>query len=129
VYKNHAAFPKANDLQRYLFPHACFACRKVFRKPHGKLVRLCPQCAAPMTMLGRKFHTPRHSDREQWKKVELLVKHGFRFETVYRAINSGGQIAVPYPRSLSEVRDFVAEFRGQALHPEPVRPGQAKRAA
>jgi hypothetical protein len=75
----------------------------------------------PMVILGRKFHTPRHDDREQWKKVELLVSHGFRFESVYRATESGGKVAVPYPRRLSEVPIFVAEFRAQALQPAPVR--------
>ena len=125
MFKNHATFSKAKHLQRYLFPHACFTCRKVFRKPHSKLVRVCPQCAAPMVILGRKFHTPRLNDREQWKKVELLVNHGFRFESVYRATEFGGKVAVPYPRRLSEVPTFVAEFRGQALQPEPLRPNDS----
>ena len=99
----------------------------MFKKPYSKLVRVCPQCAEPMVILGRKFHTPRHIDREQWKKVELLVSHGFRFESVYRTTESGDKVTVPYPRRLSEVLSFVAEFGTQALQPKPVRPNHIKR--
>jgi hypothetical protein len=122
--KHAAAYKNAKQLQRYLFPHACFACRKVFRKPYSEEGRICPECAAPMTTLGRKFHTPKTGDRAQWKKVHVLVEHGFTFDSVYRATESGGKVAVPYPRTLAEVPAFVAEFQSQARTPTPVRPGR-----
>lgn len=122
MYKNHNAFAKPSQLQRYLFPHACFACRKVFRKPLSTQARLCPQCAAELVTLGRKFHTPKSTDVAQWRKVQLLVEQGFFFESVYRATESGGHVAVPYPRTLAEVPAFVAEFQSQAMRPQPVRP-------
>ena len=121
--KKHTAYPKTKQLQRYLFPHACFGCRKVFRKPLSEVARLCPQCAAPMTTLGRKFHTPKSGDRAQWKEIQVLVEHGFTFDSVYRATESGGRVAVPYPRTLAEIPAFVAEFQSQARVPAPVRPG------
>ena len=125
MYKNHNAFAKPRQLQRYLFPHACFACRKVFRKPLSTQAPLCPQCAGALVKLGRKFHTPKSTDVAQWRKVQLLVEHGFFFESVYRVTESGGQVAVPYPRTLAEVPAFVAEFKSQAHLPQPVRLNQA----
>jgi len=119
MYKNHKDFPKLKHAQRYLFPHACFACRKVFRKPFSVDGRCCPQCAGELVILGRKFHTPKSTNRAQWRKVQLLVKHGFFFQSVYRAF-----IAVSYPRTLAEVPAFVAEFKSQAQPPQPVRPNQ-----
>jgi len=124
MYKNHKAFAKPKQLQRYLFPHACFQCRKVFRKPLSTQVRLCPQCAGALVTLGRKFHTPKSTDVAQWRKAQLLVEHGFFFDSVYRATESGGRVAVPYPRTMAEVPAFVAEFKSQAQRPQPVRPNQ-----
>jgi hypothetical protein len=121
--KNRTAHTNAKHLQRYLFPHACFGCRKVFRKPYSETGRVCPVCATPMTVLGRKFHTPKSADRAQWKKVQVLVEHGFTFDSVYRATESGGKVAVPYPTTLAEVPAFVAEFQGQAVARRQVRPG------
>jgi hypothetical protein len=125
MYKNHNSFAKPKQLQRYLFPHACFACRKVFRKPLSTQARLCPQCAGALVTLGRKFHTPKSTNVAQWRKIQLLVEHGFFFESVYRSTESGGWVAVAYPRTLAEVPAFVAEFKFQALLPQPVRPNQA----
>ncbi len=127
MYKNHASFPKAKHTQRYLFPHACFACRKVFRKPFIAQGRICPQCAGALVTLGRKFHAPKSTNSAQWRKVQLLVEHGFFFDSVYRATESGGNVAVPYPRTLAEVPAFVAEFKSQARRPLPSRAAQLKR--
>jgi len=124
MYKNHKAFPKSKHVQRYLFPHACLVCRKVFRKPFSAQARLCPQCAGALVTLGRKFHTPKSTDVAQWRKVQLLVENGFFFDSVYRATESGGKVAVPYPRTMAEVPAFVAEFKSQAQRPLPVRPNQ-----
>ena len=77
-----------------------------------------------MTTLGRKFHTPKSGDRAQWKKIQVLVEHGFTFDSVYRTTESGGKVAVPYPRTLAEVPAFVAEFQGQARAHKLVRPSR-----
>ena len=119
MYKNHLAFPKPKHDQRRLFPYACFACRKVFRKPLSTHARLCPQCTCTLVALERKFHTPKSADVAQWRKVQLLVEHGFIFQSVYRATESGGRVTVPYPRTLAEVPAFVAEFKSQAEQPQP----------
>ena len=122
MYQNHKKFPKNKDIQRYLFPHACFACRKVFRKPFSEQGRICPQCGVALVLLGRKFHNPKSTDIPQWKKVQALVECGFFFDPVYRATETGAKVAVPYPRTQAEVPAFVAEFKSQARQPQPVRP-------
>jgi hypothetical protein len=118
-FKHHSNFPRSKSKQRYLFPFVCFACRKTFRKPHSVPPRLCPQCVQPMTMLGRKFHSPKASDLAQWKKVRMLVEHGFFFQSVYRAAPEGGKRVAPYLSSLSEVASFVLEFSDQAESKQP----------
>ncbi|ATA53306.1 hypothetical protein CKY39_08860 [Variovorax boronicumulans] len=68
------------------------------------LPRLCPQCHGPMVMLSRKFSAPRMSDVDQWCKVEYLVSHGFRFQSI-REQPSG--LLVQYPATLADAKLFV----------------------
>ena len=111
--------PKVAATQRYLFPFVCFGCRKTFRKPHSVAHRFCPQCRQPMTMLGRKFHSPKSSDAKQWKKVQILAELGFYFQSVYRATPEGGKRVASYPRTIQEIEAFVQEFREQAISQQP----------
>ena len=55
-----------------------------------------------MAILSRKFAAPWTDDLEQWEKVEFLVAHGFLFQSVYEASESGGRRKVAYPNSLAE---------------------------
>lgn len=52
--------------------------------------------------MGRSFKAPKAGDTEQWKKVELLWKAGFRFFS-YRSFPD----AEPLPERLSEVEAFI----------------------
>jgi hypothetical protein len=75
-----------------LSQHACFGCRKVFKKPHfyasvyakdrdkSPPVYQCPECRADMTYMGYKFRAPRKDDTKAWKKVEDGVKSGTAWE-------------------------------------------------
>jgi hypothetical protein len=55
------------------------------------------------------------SDTEQWRKVELLVAHGFLFQSVYEQSEGVGQHKVVYPSTLIEAEAFVVEYRMQAV--------------
>jgi len=70
-----------------------------------------------MEMLSRKFSAPKSADVAQWKKVQFLVKHGFRFYSVYRNVASGTKQSVRYPTTLEEAKGFVVAFRDQAHLP------------
>jgi hypothetical protein len=70
-------------------------------------------------MLGRKFHSPKASDVTQWKKVRMLVEHGFFFQSVYRTTPEGGKRVAPYPRAPADVASFVHEFSDQAEPKQP----------
>ena len=70
-----------------LSQHVCFACRKVFKKPHfyalpgakkGRKapVYVCPECHAPMIYMGYKFRAPVSTAIKEWKKIEEGVKLG-----------------------------------------------------
>jgi hypothetical protein len=67
-----------------------------------------------MTMLNRKFSSPKQRDVEQWRKLQQLVELGFHFFSVYRLAANGKKIPVPYPARLSDVQAFAKEFGAQS---------------
>ena len=101
-----------NPTKGYLHPFACFHCRRSFKRPweRGVEQRPCPNCGAPAVPLNRKFKPPRADDAEQWKKVEYLVRHGFRFQSIY---DSAGN-CIAYPETLKEAVEFVKSY-GQVV--------------
>lgn len=84
----------------YLIAHACFGCRKSW-KVRADTLAVCPQCAAPLSEMGRAFKAPKKSDAEQWEKVEALWRAGFRFWPIW------SDAIEPLPDRLREVEDFV----------------------
>lgn len=86
-----------------LVQYACFACRKVFKRPIAALSVVgypCPSCAQPLNRMGSAFRAPRRADELQWRKVEKLVRAGILF-----CRNSG-----PRPRSLNGVAAFLQDY-------------------
>jgi hypothetical protein len=63
--------------------------------------------------LNRKFKPPKSHDVEQWAKVELLVQHGFHFQSLY---DSQGQ-RIAYPKTLKEATDFVRQYSDLVANP------------
>ena len=71
-----------------LSQHACFDCRKVFKKPHdypfpdkrgvppARTVRKCPQCGGEMIYMGYKFRAPAANDTDEWIRIERALKDG-----------------------------------------------------
>jgi hypothetical protein len=71
-----------------LSQHACFTCRKVFKKPHDyrvpntkgvpatRTVRKCPQCGGEMVYMGYKFRAPAERDKDEWRRLERALKEG-----------------------------------------------------
>lgn len=110
-FQHHSRFPNASAAQQYRFPHVCCACRKAFKYPANASGRICPQCKQPLERLSRKFHAPRSKDIAQWKKIELLLRHGFRFHPVYRQVTGSIKVAVAYPATLEEAKSFVALYQ------------------
>lgn len=109
-FKHHSRFPNPQSAQLFRYPFVCFACRKSFKHPACTSFRLCPQCRSPMEMLSRKFAAPKSRDVAQWKKVQFLVEHGFRFYSVYEQTAYGSLRAVRYPATMEEARVFVKTF-------------------
>jgi ribosomal protein L37AE/L43A len=94
---------------RYLVAHACFLCRKSFKLERSDTrVRACPDCGGQAYEMGRSFKAPARSDIKQWKKVQVLFAHGFRFFS-YRTYE-----CAPLPDRLSEVDEFI---RAHPDHP------------
>jgi|GEM_PF-2621205 len=84
-----------------LIAHACFSCRKSFKRAHTEdETAVCPNCANPLAEMGRSFKAPRKNNVKQWKKVQLLWEAGYRFPTnVYDAAD--------YPTRLQDVEEFI----------------------
>lgn len=96
----------------YKIIYACFKCRKSYKqKPVSDLKNeadktasvLCPQCRTVMNNMGHDFKAPRQSGKKQWKKVEILFKHGF----AYHSCGCGG--AGYRPAKLYEIEGFLKE--------------------
>ena len=59
-------------------PHACFACRKTWKRP-ALPGQACPECGGPLHAMGRDFKAPRRQDRRGWKAVAAAFLRGRRF--------------------------------------------------
>lgn len=96
----------------YLIAHACFDCRKSWKR-QGETMHPCPECRAPLAIMGRTFRTPRKADDDQWEKVRRLWAAGFRFWS-YRSFPD----AEPLPDKLNQVDEFI---RRNPHHPMRVK--------
>lgn len=72
-----------------LSEHACFRCRKVFKKPHwyafkGKSsappVYPCPECGDDMIAMGYKFRAPAKRDIKEWKRIKDAIDNGVEWQ-------------------------------------------------
>src|SRR5438105_2567297 len=93
----------------YLSPHACFDCRRSFKRPATSAApyeRKCPYCGGVARLLSRKFKVPPRDDLKQWQKIQFLYENGFRFESV----SDNNHRYVRYPETMSEAREFVKKF-------------------
>lgn len=85
--------------------HACFACRKSFKRPQlsGSPSRFmttdqargqwaeaatrneraykCPDCGGPAHFMGLDFKAPKRADRKAWREVQAFIVAG---NTYYR---------------------------------------------
>jgi len=103
--------PKPSYQKGYLWPFACFKCRRSFKRAYkfGVATRTCPHCGGDAVQLGRKFKAPPADDAKQWTKVQRLVEAGFRFGDVWDR-EAAKRVSVPYPEKLTEVRDFLRRY-------------------
>lgn len=94
----------------YLMAHACFRCRKSFKvPPRAEGSARCPQCGGDLYAMGRSFKAPPRRSIEQWRKVQSLYAHGFRFFS-YRSYPGAPRL----PERFREVAAFVASH---PVHP------------
>jgi len=86
---------------RYLIAHACFDCRKSWKRSEDHPHR-CPECGGPLALMGRSFRAPANRKLDQWEKVRRLWSAGFRFWSC-RSFPD----AEPYPDDLRDVDSFI----------------------
>ncbi len=61
----------------------------------------CSECGAPLYITGDTFRPPSRRAIDQWSKAELLIRRGFLFH----------KHVGPYPKTLSEAREFVRQYK------------------
>ena len=71
--------------------YACFSCRKMFNqmalRRTEKLDKVkCPQCKVEMHNMGKDFKPPRKENVQQWRKVELLARRGYRWQQTHDSV-------------------------------------------
>ena len=71
-----------------------------------------------MEMLSREFAAPPARNKVQWKKVEFLVRNGFRFYSVFETIETGVMEGVNYPSTFQDALVFVEKYKSQVWPPE-----------
>ena len=72
-----------------LTQHACFVCRKVFKRPEEyreldkktgvwppSPIRKCPHCGGNMVYMGYKFRAPKMRDIAEWHRIDQALKEG-----------------------------------------------------
>lgn len=87
--------------------HACFRCRKAFKRPSQAEVDpegephdpRCPECGGDVFDLGIGFVVPPRSKVQQWRRLEALAARGVRF------LCCGG---TRQPRSALDQRELLA---------------------
>lgn len=104
---------------RYSMSFACCECRTsnmrqfdVAPYNYPKTIE-CPICKGVAVNLGRHFKPPKKSDLVQWKKIKLLIEHGFVFQKIRTTKNS--YESVPYPETLAQAAEFVIQYRQYAV--------------
>ncbi len=102
------SLPKHVETQQgpdYLVAHACFDCRKSFKKAREReQVFVCPNCGSKLYSMGRSFKAPKKDHLEKWCKVQSLYAYGFRFFSYHSYPD-----APKLPERFKDVEAFVAE--------------------
>lgn len=116
-FKNYSYYPVKPVLKKwfpiYLMPYICLDCQKAYKYEHTDEQKICPQCKGKLTMLSRKFKTPKQSDGKEWAKIKYLIEHGFRF---YSDIPSkhGVHQRVKYPETMQQAYELVEKYKKDA---------------
>ena len=90
------------------YKNVCLKCKRVENLNPNQEFRTgaCPVCSAQMHFVSHKFRPPKATDTKSWEVVAFLITSGFRFHT----IRDENGMAVEYPRTMPDAKEFVAEY-------------------
>ena len=97
----------------------CLECCKSFKREYDLLPKdypvelKCPNCGGTTYNFGRHFKPPKSTDKKQWDKIRFLFENGFRFQKI--RIDDSHQHTVPYPKTLTEAKEFIKKYKEYAL--------------
>ncbi|MBI3440013.1 MAG: hypothetical protein HY054_15410 [Proteobacteria bacterium] len=91
-------------------PYVCVRCRRSFKRrvdwPLPETLP-CSHCGAEAIRVSTKFKPPPRQKLDQWEKVSLLLRAGYRFESVND----------DYPKTLAELPKFLANNQPRSIKP------------
>lgn len=105
------------------YKKVCLNCRKAFNQSSDFKIQsghTCPECGQKMTEVNHKFQPPKKGDLKAWNVVKFLIESGFLYQHVYRNYDERNGLVtkdkyVDYPKTMSEAKKFVEEFKIQAI--------------
>jgi hypothetical protein len=72
----------------------------------------CPECGKVYILYTHRFRPPKQNDINAWKVVSFLYEHGFEYQHIR---DKEDRRDVGYPQSLIDAKDFVIEYKDQAI--------------
>ncbi len=93
----------------------CLNCRISFSEGtdfYNVITVKCPQCSENTFFVNQKFKPPKKTDVRQWEIVSLLVKSGFRYQTLYEKADNI-ELKINYPTMLKEAKSFIEKYKIQ----------------
>lgn len=72
----------------------------------------CQECGKAYILYPHRFRPPKQSDINAWKVVSFLYEHGFEYQHIR---DKQDRSDVKYPESLIDAREFVLEYKDQAI--------------
>jgi hypothetical protein len=103
------------------YKKVCFGCKTCFNRYYDSgsgLAYPCPNCSKPMAMLLHTFRPLVKTDDKAWDLVMFLWQNGFCFQHIYYEDidnKSNAKKNVPYPKNMAEAKEFVLNYKNQAL--------------
>lgn len=97
------------------YKNVCLDCRKAFNQGtdyNNIRPTTCPECGKLMIQVNQKFRPPKKDDLKNWKIVDLLIRNGFTYHTLY---GENYQQIHEYPKSYKEAEDFVIKYKSKFL--------------
>lgn len=97
-------------LGNYRKTYICLICRNAWKGPHGNSYEPngsthCGKCGREGIDMGHDFHVPRRRNKNQWRKIELMVQSGVQ----WRSCGCAGSGPGPMPKTFADAKRWYSK--------------------